>query len=133
MLPSEIPRGTRMLPPLMAAKRRRLEEALLDVFLRWGFQEVVTPTFEYMDTLISGLGEAYQERLFKLEERHTGQPTVAGQHAKVVGGARGARPEVAVGEYSAASRARRTRGVDDAERVAGSVRSCWITDRRGRG
>jgi ATP phosphoribosyltransferase regulatory subunit len=72
----------------MAAKRRRLEEALLDVFLRWGFQEVVTPTFEYMDTLISGLGEAYQERLFKLEERHTGRmislrPDITTQIAKL--------------------------------------------------
>jgi ATP phosphoribosyltransferase regulatory subunit len=72
----------------MAAKRRRLEEALLDVFLRWGFQEVVTPTFEYMDTLTCGLGEAYQERLFKLEERHTGRmlslrPDITPQIAKL--------------------------------------------------
>lgn len=29
----------------MAAKRRQLQGTLLDVFLRWGFQEVVTPTF----------------------------------------------------------------------------------------
>ncbi len=88
MLPSEIPRGTRMLPPLMAAKRRRLEGALLEVFLRWGFQEVVTPTFEYMDTLTAGLGDDYKERLFKLEERHTGRmlslrPDITPQIAKL--------------------------------------------------
>ena len=62
-----------MLPPLMAAKRRKLQDILLDVFLRWGFQEVVTPTFEYLDALTLGLGEALNERLFKLEERHTGR------------------------------------------------------------
>ncbi|MDH3605056.1 MAG: hypothetical protein OEU26_36120 [Candidatus Tectomicrobia bacterium] len=40
-----------MLPPLMAAKRRHLQGALLDVFLRWGFQEVVTPTFSGFERL----------------------------------------------------------------------------------
>jgi len=75
------------LPPLMAAKRRQLQGALLDVFLRWGFQEVVTPTFEYMDALTLGLGDAYQERLFKLEEWHTGRmlalrPDITPQIAK---------------------------------------------------
>ena len=56
MLRSEIPRGTRVLLPVMAAKKRRLEELLLTVFFRWGFQEVVLPTFEYMDVLTLGLG-----------------------------------------------------------------------------
>ncbi len=73
MLRSEIPRGTRVLLPVMAAKKRRLEELLLTVFFRWGFQEVVLPTFEYMDVLTLGLGEAYKERMFKLEERRTGR------------------------------------------------------------
>lgn len=85
---SEIPRGTRTLPPLMAAKRRKLQDTLLDVFLRWGFQEVVTPTFEYLDALTLGLGESFNERLFKLEERHTGRmmslrPDITTQIAKL--------------------------------------------------
>jgi ATP phosphoribosyltransferase regulatory subunit len=72
----------------MAAKRRKLQDALLEVFLRWGFQEVVTPTFEYLDSLILGLGEAFSERLFKLEERHTGRmislrPDITTQIAKL--------------------------------------------------
>ena len=88
MRASEIPRGTRMLPPLMAAKRRKLQDLLLDVFLRWGFQEVVTPTFEYLDALAVGLGDAFDERLFKLEERHTGRmmslrPDITTQIAKL--------------------------------------------------
>ncbi len=88
MRSSEIPRGTRTLPPVMAAKRRKLQETLLDVFLRWGFQEVVTPTFEYLDALALGLGEAFNERLFKLEERHTGRmislrPDITTQIAKL--------------------------------------------------
>ncbi len=88
MRSSEIPRGTRTLPPLMAAKRRKLQDVLLDVFLRWGFQEVVTPTFEYLDALTVGLGAGFNERLFKLEERHTGRmislrPDITTQIAKL--------------------------------------------------
>lgn len=88
MLRSEIPRGTRVLLPVMAAKKRRLEELLLAVFFRWGFQEVVLPTFEYMDVLTLGLGEAFKERMFKLEERQTGRmlslrPDVTTQIAKL--------------------------------------------------
>ena len=72
----------------MAAKRRKLQDVLLDVFLRWGFQEVVTPTFEYLDALTLGLGDAFNERLFKLEERHTGRmislrPDITTQIAKL--------------------------------------------------
>jgi ATP phosphoribosyltransferase regulatory subunit len=72
----------------MAAKKRWLEERLLTVFFRWGFQEVVTPTFEYMDVLTLGLGEAYQAQLFKLEERRTGRllslrPDITTQIAKL--------------------------------------------------
>ena len=73
MLRAEIPRGTRIFLPVMAAKKRRLEERLLTVFFRWGFQEIVTPSFEYMDVFTLGLGAAYQEQLFKLEERRTGR------------------------------------------------------------
>ncbi|MGE3541629.1 MAG: ATP phosphoribosyltransferase regulatory subunit [Candidatus Tectimicrobiota bacterium] len=88
MLRSELPRGTRVLLPFMAAKKRRLEELLLAVFFRWGFQEVVLPTFEYMDVLTLGLGEAYKERMFKLEERRTGRmlslrPDITTQIAKL--------------------------------------------------
>lgn len=88
MLRSELPRGTRVLLPVMAAKKRRLEELLLTVFFRWGFQEVVLPTFEYMDVLTLGLGEAYKERMFKLEERQTGRmlslrPDITTQIAKI--------------------------------------------------
>jgi ATP phosphoribosyltransferase regulatory subunit len=63
----------------MAAQRRRLQDIILDVFLHWGFQEIVTPTFEYMDALTLGLGTAFRDQLFKLEERRTGR-TLALRH-----------------------------------------------------
>jgi ATP phosphoribosyltransferase regulatory subunit len=72
----------------MAAQRRRLQDIILDIFLHWGFQEIVTPTFEYMDALTLGLGTAYRDQLFKLEERHTGRmlslrPDITTQIAKL--------------------------------------------------
>jgi ATP phosphoribosyltransferase regulatory subunit len=73
MVRSDVPRGSRVFPPVLAAKKRYLEDRLLTVFLRWGFQEIITPIFEYLDVLTRGLGEAYQEHLFKLEERRTGR------------------------------------------------------------
>jgi len=44
-----IPKGVRVFPPAETAQRRVVEGRLLSVFRRWGFQEIVTPTFEYLE------------------------------------------------------------------------------------
>ena len=41
-----IPKGVRVFPPEETALRRWAERQILTVFERWGFQEVITPTFE---------------------------------------------------------------------------------------
>jgi ATP phosphoribosyltransferase regulatory subunit len=46
--------------------RRRLEGRLLEVFARWGYTEVATPTLEYLDTLLHGGGPGLGDRLLKL-------------------------------------------------------------------
>jgi ATP phosphoribosyltransferase regulatory subunit len=48
------------------AHRRRVESRLIDVFTRWGYVEVATPTLEYLDTLVRGTGPAAGDRLLKL-------------------------------------------------------------------
>jgi ATP phosphoribosyltransferase regulatory subunit len=48
------------------AERRRVESRLLDLFHRWGYVEVATPTLEYLDTLVRGTGPATGDRLLKL-------------------------------------------------------------------
>jgi len=52
------PRGTRDFGPAEMAKRRRVEQAMRDACARFGFGEVVTPTFEHSElfTLRSGQG-----------------------------------------------------------------------------
>ncbi|MFQ5915593.1 MAG: ATP phosphoribosyltransferase regulatory subunit [Nitrospinota bacterium] len=60
------------LPP-EAARKRGVESRLLEVFLRWGFQEIVTPTLDYYETVARGLGHQSLGDLFKLIDRETGE------------------------------------------------------------
>ncbi len=78
MLPSktEIPKGVRAYLPPQAALKREVESKLLSVFHRWGFQEIVTPTFEYYDVLALGTGEEFRDRTFKLTDQATGRVIV---------------------------------------------------------
>jgi len=90
MLPSktEIPKGVRVYLPPQAALKREVESKLLSVFHRWGFQEIVTPTFEYYDILAVGTGEEFRDRTFKLTDQATGRvlvlrPDITPQIARV--------------------------------------------------
>jgi ATP phosphoribosyltransferase regulatory subunit len=70
---TEIPKGVRVYLPPQAALKREIETKLLSVFQRWGFQEIVTPSFEYYDVLALGVGEEFRDRTFKLTEQATGR------------------------------------------------------------
>lgn len=71
-LMQEIPKGVKVLLPEVAAKKRWVEEQFLGVFTRWGFQEVVTPTFEYFDAIAPGLGIELRDKTFTMIERESG-------------------------------------------------------------
>ncbi len=61
------PRGTRDFGPAEMAKRRKVEQAMRDACARFGFGEVVTPTFEHSElfTLRSGQGIIDEMYVFK--------------------------------------------------------------------
>jgi histidyl-tRNA synthetase len=61
------PRGTRDFGPAEMAKRRKVEQAMRDACARFGFGEVVTPTFEHSElfTLRSGQGIIEEMYVFK--------------------------------------------------------------------
>jgi histidyl-tRNA synthetase len=61
------PRGTRDFAPAEMAKRRKVENAMREVCARFGFGEVVTPTFEHSElfTLRSGQGIIDEMYVFK--------------------------------------------------------------------
>jgi len=67
-----IPKGVRVYPPEEAERRRAVEERILTVFKRWGFREVITPTFEYLEVFTKN-GEEEGDRVFKFIDRQTGR------------------------------------------------------------
>lgn len=85
---SEIPKGVKVLLPERAAKKRYVEEKLLSVFFRWGFQEIITPTLEFYDVISRGTGQEFEDKTFKMVDRDTGRllalrPDITPQVAKI--------------------------------------------------
>jgi ATP phosphoribosyltransferase regulatory subunit len=70
---SQLPKGARIYLPDEAARKRVVESRLLDVFARWGYREIVTPTFEFADVLAVGTDVGVQESMFKFVDRDTGR------------------------------------------------------------
>jgi ATP phosphoribosyltransferase regulatory subunit len=68
-----IPKGVRVFPPTETAQRRAVEAQLLSIFRRWGFQEIVTPTFEYLEVFERPTGEDADDQIFKFVDRQTGR------------------------------------------------------------
>jgi ATP phosphoribosyltransferase regulatory subunit len=68
-----IPKGVRVFPPEETALRRWAERRILSVFERWGFQEVITPTFEYLEVFSGDSGAEGGEKIFKFVDRQTGR------------------------------------------------------------
>jgi ATP phosphoribosyltransferase regulatory subunit len=52
----QVPYGTRDVLPGEAAARRQMEDKICSLFTLWGYDEVATPTFEYLDTF-AGMGQ----------------------------------------------------------------------------
>jgi ATP phosphoribosyltransferase regulatory subunit len=70
---AQLPKGARIYLPDEAARKRHVETRLFDVFRRWGYREVVTPTFEFSDVLEVGTDVAVRESMFKFVDRETGR------------------------------------------------------------
>jgi len=86
---SHTPPGMAAMLPPAAAQKRRVEDIILGVFQKWGFQEVVPPAFEYLDVLSRGLGGDLIEKGYKVLDRWNGRdlilrPDVTPQIARMV-------------------------------------------------
>lgn len=68
-----IPKGVRVFAPEETALRRWAECRILTVFERWGFQEVITPTFEYLEVFSGEPEREGGDKVFKLIDRQTGR------------------------------------------------------------
>jgi ATP phosphoribosyltransferase regulatory subunit len=65
----QVPYGTKDILPADAARKRGVENELARLFLAWGYQEVVTPTFEYYETLKAGACESADDSSFRFFDR----------------------------------------------------------------
>ena len=88
-IPTQLPKGARIYLPDEAARKRHVEGSLLGIFERWGYREIVTPTFEYLDVLSPGLEPTLLENSYKIVDRTTGRilllrPDVTAQIARSV-------------------------------------------------
>lgn len=86
---SLVPEGMTTILPHTARRVRRLEEILLTQLERWGYEEIILPTFEYLDVLAPGLESAVIKQSFQFVDRTTGRilllrPDATAQIARTV-------------------------------------------------
>lgn len=65
----KIPYGTKDFLPPDVWRKRLLEEKLAEQFSRWAYEEVITPTIEFLQTLNTGTGSDMSEELFVFFDR----------------------------------------------------------------
>lgn len=71
-----LPQGVKDFGPVKAENLKRIETGLLEEFSYWGYRRVITPLFEYLDTMSAGIGEDFKHRLMKFVDPHTGEIVV---------------------------------------------------------
>ncbi len=86
---SLVPIGMATILPEAARHVRHLEAELLAYFNRFGYDEIILPTFEYLDVLAPGLEPMLLENSYKIVDRTTGRilllrPDVTAQIARTV-------------------------------------------------
>lgn len=66
----QLPAGVRDLLPREAAQMRCLSRRLSELFRSWGYREVMTPGFEYLETVTAGAGQlGRREDLYQFFDR----------------------------------------------------------------
>lgn len=86
---SLVPVGMATILPEAAQEVRRLEAQLLAQIDQWGYDEIILPTFEYLDVLAPGLESEIIEKCYKFPDRTTGRilllrPDATAQIARTV-------------------------------------------------
>lgn len=63
------PRGVRDFLPQEAARKRAVEAALQTTFRRWGYEEVITPTVEFLESFAQSNSPDIAEKMYRLFDR----------------------------------------------------------------
>ncbi len=75
-LPDErwlLPEGVEELLPVRAERLERLRRRLLDLYHGWGYELVIPPFIEYLETLLTGTGNDLELETFKLTDQLSGR------------------------------------------------------------
>ncbi len=65
----QTPRGTKDFLPRDAERKRWIEETLRNLFWRWGYREIITPTMEFYDAVSAGDAAGLAGNLYRFFER----------------------------------------------------------------
>ncbi|MDE2089707.1 MAG: ATP phosphoribosyltransferase regulatory subunit [Gammaproteobacteria bacterium] len=68
-----LPEGIEEVLPEAAARLERLRRALLDLYGSWGYELVMPPFIEYLESLLTGTGSDLDLQTFKLIDQLTGR------------------------------------------------------------
>jgi ATP phosphoribosyltransferase regulatory subunit len=68
-----LPAGIEEILPPQAARLERSRREILDLFYAWGYDLVIPPLIEYLDSLLTGTGSDLDLRTFKLTDQLTGR------------------------------------------------------------
>ncbi|VAW56109.1 ATP phosphoribosyltransferase regulatory subunit [hydrothermal vent metagenome] len=68
-----LPQGIEEALPESAAHLELLRRKLLDMYTSWGYQLVMPPMIEFLDSLLTGTGNDYELQTFKLIDQLTGR------------------------------------------------------------
>src|SRR5690554_7823101 len=68
-----LPDGVDEVLPPQASRMEELRRALLDLYHRWGYDQVMPPTAEFLDSLLTGTGYDLDLQTFKLTDQLTGR------------------------------------------------------------
>ena len=87
---SLVPVGMATILPHAAKQVRHLEARLLEQVSSWGYDEIILPTFEYLDVLAPGLEAELLETCYQFIDRTTGRtlllrPDATAQVARTIG------------------------------------------------
>ena len=68
-----LPEGIEEILPPRAEQMDRLCREIIDLYTTWGYQLVIPPMIEYMDSLLSGTGKDLDLQIFKLTDQLSGR------------------------------------------------------------
>lgn len=68
-----LPAGIEEVLPAEAAQLERLRRSLLDLYASWGYELVIPPFIDYLDSLLTGTGHDLDLQTFKLTDQLSGR------------------------------------------------------------